>query len=138
MSAAQAVRRRYAAAGFTLLEVLVATGMVAIALVAGLASSMTLTRHAERQTEVLLAQLCAQNTLAGLRLARQLPALGESLSNCEQAGRSFELGLSVQATPDAGFRRVRAQVRAIGAPDASGQRRASPVLLRLDSVIGPL
>ena len=60
------------AAGFTLVEVLVALGMVSVALVAGLSSSMMLTRYAERQTEVLLAQFCAQNTLAALRLATRL------------------------------------------------------------------
>lgn len=115
------------AAGFTLVEVLVAVGMVSVALVAGLSSSMMLTRYAERQTEVLLAQFCAQNTLAALRLAPQLPPLGDSLSSCEQAGRNFQVALSVQNTANADFRRVRAQVRP--AADA-------PVLLRLDSVIG--
>jgi general secretion pathway protein I len=113
--------------GFTLVEVLVALGMVSVALVAGLSSSMMLTRYAERQTEVLLAQFCAQNTLAALRLARQLPPSGDSLSSCEQAGRNFEVGLSVQSTANTDFRRVRAQVR----PGAD-----APVLLRLDSVIG--
>ena len=44
------------------------------ALVAGLSSSMMLTRYAERQTEVLLAQFCAQNTLAALRLRARVPA----------------------------------------------------------------
>jgi general secretion pathway protein I len=115
------------AAGFTLVEVLVALGMVSVALVAGLSGSMMLTRYAERQTEVLLAQCCAQNTLAALRLARQLPPTGDSLISCEEAGRNFEVGLSVQSTANADFRRVRAQVR----PGAD-----APVLLRLDSVIG--
>jgi general secretion pathway protein I len=115
------------AGGFTLVEVLVAIGMVSVALVAGLSSSMMLTRYAERQTEVLLAQFCAQNALAALRLARQLPPSGDSLSSCEQAGRNLEVGLSVQSTANADFRRVRAQVR----PGAD-----APVLLQLDSVIG--
>ena len=119
--------RDHRAAGFTLVEVLVAVGMVSVALVAGLSSSMMLTRYAERQTEVLLAQFCAQNTLAALRLAQQLPPSGQSQSSCEQAGRNFEVGLSVQSTANADFRRVRAQVR----PGAD-----APVLLRLDSVIG--
>lgn len=115
------------AAGFTLVEVLVALGMVSVALVAGLSGSMMLTRYAERQTEVLLAQFCAQNTLAALRLAQQLPPSGDSQSNCAQAGRNLEVGLSVQSTANTDFRRVRAQVR----PGAG-----APVLLRLDSVIG--
>ena len=122
-----ALGQQHRADGFTLVEVLVALGMVSVALVAGMSSSMMLTRYAERQTDVLLAQFCAQNTLAALRLARQLPPAGDSLSSCEQAGRNFEVGLSVLDTANADFRRVRAQVR----PGAD-----APVLQRLDSVIG--
>jgi general secretion pathway protein I len=122
-----ALGQQHHADGFTLVEVLVALGMVSVALVAGMSSSMMLTRYAERQTDVLLAQFCAQNTLAALRLARQLPPAGDSLSSCEQAGRNFEVGLSVLDTANADFMRVRAQVR----PGAD-----APVLLRLDSVIG--
>ena len=122
-----ALGQQHRADGFTLVEVLVALGMVSVALVAGMSSSMMLTRYAERQTDVLLAQFCAQNTLAALRLARQLPPAGDSLSSCEQAGRNFEVGLSVLDTANADFMRVRAQVR----PGAD-----APVLLRLDSVIG--
>jgi general secretion pathway protein I len=114
--------------GFSLIEVLVAIGMVAIALVAGLAVSMSLTRHAERQPEVLLAQLCAQNTLAALRLAHQLPELGTRRQSCSQAGREFEVRLSVLATPNPDFRQVRAEVLPAAA-DAQ-------VLLSLSTVIG--
>ena len=41
--------------GFTLIEVLVALGIVAIALVAGLQATSALTRNATRQSNVLLA-----------------------------------------------------------------------------------
>ena len=52
------------ARGFTLIEVLVALGIVAIALVAGLQASAALTNNAQRQTDALLAQMCAENELA--------------------------------------------------------------------------
>ena len=55
--------------GFTLVEVLVALGIVAIALVAGLQASAALTNNAQRQSDVLLAHLCAKNELARLRLS---------------------------------------------------------------------
>jgi general secretion pathway protein I len=43
--------------GFTLMEVLVALGIVAIALVAGLKASAALTSNAQRQSDVLLAHI---------------------------------------------------------------------------------
>lgn len=96
--------------GFTLIEVLVALGIVAIALIAGLQATMALTNHAQRQSDVLLAQLCAENELARVRLSRQMPAIGDASFACEQAGRSFTGRLSVAATPNVNFRRVDAQV----------------------------
>jgi general secretion pathway protein I len=98
------------AAGFTLVEVLVALGIVAIALVAGMQASAALTNNAERQADRVLAQLCAQNALAQIRLARQLPDVGESAASCPQAGRTLELHVRVQPTPNPNFRRVDAQV----------------------------
>ena len=50
------------ARGFTLVEVLVALGIVAIALVAGLQATAALTNNALRQSDVLPAQMCASST----------------------------------------------------------------------------
>ena len=112
-------------AGFTLVEVLVALGIVAIALVAGLQATMALTNHAQRQSDVLLAQLCAENELVRVRLVPQMPALGETSIGCEQAGRPFSVTVSVQSTPNPSFRRVDAQVFDGGAP-----------VLKLSTVVG--
>lgn len=98
------------ASGFTLVEVLVALGIVAIALMAGLQASASLTRHANRQSDMLLAQLCAENELVKIRLARQMPGVGDSSLNCEQAGRNLKVALTVRPTPNPNFRRVDAQV----------------------------
>ena len=96
--------------GFTLVEVLVAMGIVAIALTAGLQATGALTRHAQRQSDMLLAQLCAENALTKVRLARQLPDVGDTPSVCEQAGRTLSVALTVRPTPNLNFRRVDAQV----------------------------
>jgi general secretion pathway protein I len=120
------------ALGFSLIEVLLAIGMVSLALIAGMAVSMTLTRFAERQPELVLAQLCAQNDRVRWRLLRQLPAGGESASSCTQAGRDFSVRLSVTATANPDFRQVRTQVQQVGA--ASGD--AQQVLLSLSTVMG--
>jgi general secretion pathway protein I len=101
---------RRPALGFTLVEVLVALAIVAIALVAGLQATAALANNASRQSDLLLAQLCADNALIHIRLSRLLPALGHTTAVCEQGGRSLQLTLSVQATPNPRFRRVEAQV----------------------------
>jgi general secretion pathway protein I len=130
-------RQAFLNAGFTLIEVLVALGMVSIALVAGASVGMALTRHAERQPEVLLAQLCAHNTLTRLRLARQLPAVGESLQACAQAGHDFEVRLNVQETANTDFRQIRVQVQtAVAALSDASNRQDAPVLLSLSTVMG--
>jgi general secretion pathway protein I len=98
------------ARGFTLIEVLVALGVVALTLTAGLQASGALTRNAERQTEQWIAQLCAENALVALRLQRQLPGTGDSEQACEQAGRTLLVRLSVSPTPNPNFRRVDATV----------------------------
>ena len=96
--------------GFTLVEVLVALSIVAIALMAGLQSTNALTRNALRQSDIVLAQLCAENELVRMRLSRQMPSVGDSTQPCEQAGRRLDVRLIVRPTPNPSFRRVDAQV----------------------------
>jgi general secretion pathway protein I len=111
--------------GFTLIEVLVALGIVAIALAAGLRATSALTNNALRQSSVLLAHICAENELVKVRLARQMPGVGETSANCEQAGRTFDVRMSVLPTPNPSFHRVDAQVIYDAAP-----------VLRLSSAVG--
>ena len=111
--------------GFTLIEVLVALGIVSIALVAGLQATAALTNNALRQSSVLLAQMCAENELVKLRLTKQMPAVGESDTGCEQAGQAFNVHVKVSPTPNPSFRRIDAQVF----------EGASPVL-RVSTVLG--
>lgn len=98
------------ASGFTLIEVLVALSIVAIALMAGLQATTALTRNALRQSDVLLAQICAENELVKARLSRQMPSVGDSTVPCEQAGKRFDVAVIVRPTPNPSFRRVDAQV----------------------------
>jgi general secretion pathway protein I len=101
---------RPGARGFTLIEVLVALGIVAIALMAGLKATAALSRNADRQTLAILSQVCAENELGRLKLQRQIPNTGDTAIVCEQAGRTLMVNLSVQTTPNPNFRRVDAQV----------------------------
>ena len=118
-------RRRDAARGFTLVEVLVALGIVAIALMAGLQVTSALTRNAARQTNVVLAHLCAENELSRVRLSSQMPSIGDTRVACEQAGRRYDVAVTVSPTPNPQFRRVDAQVFEAALP-----------VLRLSTIVG--
>ena len=96
--------------GFTLIEVLVALAIVALALMAGARVSASLTHNAQRQSDAMLAQICADNALIQLRLSQQLPSVGETHIACEQASQTFDVALTVNTTPNPAFRRVDGQV----------------------------
>lgn len=111
--------------GFTLIEVLVALSIVAIALVAGMQATAALTNNAQRQADVLLGHVCAENELVRMRLSRQMPGVGDTEVACEQAGRVYQVRVTVAPTPNPSFRRVDAQVFDGGSP-----------ILRLSTVLG--
>jgi len=96
--------------GFTLLEVLVALAVVALALGAGLRAAGALTDNAERLSGVIAAQWCADNQLTALRLAGTFPGVGDADFSCEQLGRSYRGTLVTRPTPNPSFRRVDAVV----------------------------
>ena len=111
--------------GFTLLEVLVALGIVAIALTTGLRASSALIDNAARQANTLLAHICAENELVRLRLLDQMPGVGETRVPCAQAGQAYEVATTVSPTPNPSFRRIDAQVFDTGQP-----------VLKLSTVVG--
>lgn len=98
------------AGGFTLVEVMVALAITAIALTTGIKATSALTSNAGRQATLMLAQVCAQNRLVELRLARRLPGVGDSSSRCTQGGRELRVEQQVRATPNPNFQRVEVAV----------------------------
>ena len=78
-----------AAAGFTLIEVLVALAIVAVALSAGIKAAGALINNAQRLADVSAAQWCADNELAGMKLGRNTPGVGDLEFQCQQLGRTY-------------------------------------------------
>lgn len=112
--------------GFTLIEVLVALGIVAIALAAASQSTTALIRNAQRESDMLLAQICAENELVKARIATQMPSIGDAGQVCTQANTDFNVTVSTTPTLNPNFRRVDVQVRDL----------ADSPILRLSTVVG--
>jgi general secretion pathway protein I len=92
--------------GFTLIEIMVALAIVSIAMLAGSQAVSALSRGAQRQSDVLLANVCAENKLVEMRLSKLYPDVGDSTASCEQAGKQFNIKQAVRGTPNPSFRRV--------------------------------
>jgi general secretion pathway protein I len=112
-------------AGFSLIEVLVALVILAICLATASRAISGWMNVSQRQGDTLRAQMCADNALNNLRLARQMPGTGSSSQLCEQAGQTLEVRLQVTPTPNPAFFRLDVQVFS----------RQQPVL-RVTSLLG--
>jgi len=92
--------------GFTLIEVLVALTILAVALAAGSRASAMMAGSSSELRERLLAGWVAQNRLAELRARHAWPAVGTRGGEAEQAGLKLTWHETVSSTPNAAFRRI--------------------------------
>ena len=105
--------------GFTLIEVLVALAVVALALLGLSRTAAMQVRDFDALRERTLAGWIAANVLTETRLAASLPATGRSDGRVEFAARTWRWTRDVSGTPDPEIRRVDVQVFVGGESDPS-------------------
>ena len=106
------------ACGFTLIEVLIALAVIALALLALTRTASMQVQDFDALRERTLAGWVAADVLTDTRLATAFPATGHSDGRLQLAGRSWRWTRNVSATPDAGIRRVDIRVFAGDAKDS--------------------
>lgn len=116
--------RRSPACGFTLLEVLVATAIFAIAALGLLNAQRTQIRGDQYLENKTLAHWVALNHLEDLRLAKAFPEVGETRTTATLAGRDWQVVTRVQSTPTAN---VRLLVVSVGEKPADFGGETTPV-----------
>jgi general secretion pathway protein I len=114
--------------GFTLLEVMVALAVVAIALAALVKGGSQSAVTAAHLRDKSFAHWVAMNRVAELRLQPQWPATGESGSDEEMAKRRWYTLAKVSATDDPDMRRLEVEVR-------TSDKKDDPILARVTAFL---
>ncbi|MGE8632440.1 MAG: type II secretion system minor pseudopilin GspI [Achromobacter piechaudii] len=125
-------RRAHGQRGFTLIEVLVALAIIAVAMAAALRATGVMTANNRALQDKTLALLAAQNALTQLRLEQSLPRAGTQTVPCPQGGRALQCELVFTNSLNRSFRQVSVNVH-----DAASSR-PDAVLLQLDGLLSSL
>lgn len=113
MSATQRTERQpFRQRGFTLIEVLVAVAVLAIAMGAIIGAVSRYADNAGYLREKSVAGWVAHNRLARFTLAPHWPATGEQNGHTRMAGRTWYWHAKTQATQDPALRRIDVTVSA--------------------------
>jgi general secretion pathway protein I len=105
------------AGGFTLVEILVALAILAVALAAGMRAVAQSADSATLLKQRTLALWVAQNRLAAAQVTTPWPPLGAREGDAAQAGARFLWRENVAGTPNPWFRKIEITVTLPGAPD---------------------
>jgi len=103
-----------AAGGFTLIEVLIAVAVLAVAMSAMIAGMARYADNAAALREKTLGLWVAHNRLTEIDLEPAWPALGKSDGDVEMAGIEWRWFVAVSETPDPDVRRIEIRVQAKG------------------------
>ncbi|MBV7482800.1 type II secretion system minor pseudopilin GspI [Bordetella sp. BOR01] len=111
--------RRHAAAqrGFTLIEVLVALAIIAVAMGAAMRATQVMLDNNRAIRDKTLALLAAENVLAQLRLEQTFPRAGTQTMPCPQGALALRCELEIRNSLNRNFRQVTVRVHA---PDRDG------------------
>jgi general secretion pathway protein I len=112
--------------GFTLLEILVAVAILAVALAATSRAAHVATDGALETRQRLLATWAAQNRIAELRARRVYPPVTSTRFETSQAGLALAIDETVSETPNPAIRRVDLAV---------SERDAARVITRLTAYV---
>ncbi|MGH8442215.1 MAG: type II secretion system minor pseudopilin GspI [Nevskiaceae bacterium] len=104
-------RRRVKGRGFTLIEVVVAVAILAVALGALISSMARYADNAAYLREKTVALWVAHNRLTEIGLEPAWPQLGASDGDVEMAGIEWRWDVTVSETPDSRVRRVDIRIR---------------------------
>lgn len=118
--------------GFTLIEVLVALAIIAVAMAAALRATGVMAANNRALEDKTLALLAAQNALTQLRLEQTLPRAGTQTVPCPQGGRALQCELVFTNSMNRSFRQVTVNVH------DSAAARPDAVLLQLDGLLATL
>ena len=115
--------------GFTLVEVLVAVAILAVALAATSRAASVATDGALETRQRLLATWAAQNRVAELRARRIFPPPASTRLSTTQGGAAFVIDETVSETPNPVIRKVELAV--------GDARRPDRTLARLTAYVSP-
>lgn len=97
--------------GFTLIEVMVALTIVAVAIGALIAAASSFTSNTSHLRDRTYARWVAANRLAEMRAMREWPDLGKSEGEAEMARQTWFWRVTTLEVQDAALRQVEVQVR---------------------------
>ncbi|MDR2017152.1 MAG: type II secretion system minor pseudopilin GspI [Burkholderiales bacterium] len=120
--------KRPTLSGFTLIEILVALAIVAVALAAGLRALNQSADNANQLKLRTLALWVAENRLAEAQLLLELPPIGISHGQVSQAGIVFAWQQTVSTTPNPAWHKIDIRVVETQVPNYE--------LARLNSYLG--
>ena len=114
------VRAGQSPRGITLVEVLVALVVSALALMAGLKLFQVTADSLAAAEQRSLALACADNEILRVRLDANLQQMGARTTDCMQSNQTFNVSVSVQPTPHLNFRRLDVRVEGVRPEGRSG------------------
>ncbi|OPX55033.1 general secretion pathway protein I [Oceanospirillum multiglobuliferum] len=98
--------RKHSQQGFTLLEVMIALAILAVASAGLVTAAGGYIKQSQRLEDKVFAAWAAENWLNELRLAEKAPEVGEASAQAEMAGRQWLLRAQVSSTSSAQLRRL--------------------------------